>query len=95
LSYDECQSWPVAKVVNEGASGYSDLAIASSQFILCLYEAGQRFEGSNPFQGGTAEDLRKLEANRHYFENISRHAKLVLTRFNLQWLDGDDESHLH
>ena len=38
LSYDECGSWPVAKVLNPGYSGYSDLAIANNHTILCLYE---------------------------------------------------------
>jgi sialidase-1 len=91
LSSDGCQTWPVAKVLNQGSSGYSDLAVASNQTILCLYEADQNFKGSNPFQGGTAEDLRKLEASPHYFDNISRHSKLVLARFNIQWLtDGAD-----
>ena len=39
LSYDECQSWPVSKVVNEGSSAYSDLAVADDRHILLLYEA--------------------------------------------------------
>jgi sialidase-1 len=38
VSYDECQTWPVSKVVHEGSSGYSDLAIAPDKTILCLYE---------------------------------------------------------
>ena len=39
LSYDECQSWPVAKVVHEGSSAYSDLAVAHDLNALLLYEA--------------------------------------------------------
>jgi sialidase-1 len=38
VSYDECQTWSVSKVVHEGSSGYSDLAIAPDMTILCLYE---------------------------------------------------------
>lgn len=40
LSYDECKSWQVSKLINEGPSGYSDLAIYTDQSILCLYERG-------------------------------------------------------
>jgi sialidase-1 len=40
LSYDECETWPVSKVLEEGPSAYSDLAVASDGAILCLYERG-------------------------------------------------------
>jgi sialidase-1 len=40
LSYDECQTWPVSKVLEEGPAGYSDLAVAANGTILCLYERG-------------------------------------------------------
>ena len=60
VSYDECRSWPVSKVVCSGSAAYSDLAVARDGGILCLYEA---------------EEYRKL----------------VLARFNLEWLtDGED-----
>ena len=39
LSYDECRSWPVSKLVHEGSSAYSDLAVADDHHILLLYEA--------------------------------------------------------
>ncbi|MDA1053232.1 MAG: SDR family NAD(P)-dependent oxidoreductase [Planctomycetota bacterium] len=39
LSYDECRSWPVSKLVHEGSSAYSDLAVTSSGEGLLLYEA--------------------------------------------------------
>ena len=59
LSYDECRTWSVEKMVYEGFAAYSDLAIAPDHTILCLYEAD--------------------------------HARLVLARFNLEWLtDGAD-----
>ena len=38
LSYDECRTWPVAKVLNPDFSGYSDLAVTSDGTVLCLYE---------------------------------------------------------
>ena len=41
MSYDECRTWPVARVVTEGRGGYSDLAVAADNTILCAYE-GER-----------------------------------------------------
>ena len=67
LSYDEGNSWPVKRTLEEGSSGYSDLAVLPDGTILCLYEAGDD-PGSFP--------------NR----------KLVLARFNLEWLTGGKDS---
>ena len=39
LSYDECQSWPVSKVLYQKSSAYSDLAVTEDQHILTAYEA--------------------------------------------------------
>jgi sialidase-1 len=39
LSYDECQTWPVSKIVHEGAAAYSDLAVNNRHEILLAYEA--------------------------------------------------------
>ncbi len=41
VSYDECRTWAVSKVVDEGPSAYSDLAIAPDMTIHCLYEANE------------------------------------------------------
>jgi len=40
LSEDECQSWPIAKLLHDGPAAYSDLAVAADGTILCLYERG-------------------------------------------------------
>jgi sialidase-1 len=40
LSYDECHTWPVAKVLHAGPSAYSDLAVLPDGAICCLYERG-------------------------------------------------------
>ena len=40
LSYDECRTWLVSKVIYEGSSSYSDLCIAPDGTICCLYEKG-------------------------------------------------------
>ena len=38
LSYDEGKTFPVERVLNPGASGYSDLAVGADGTIYCLYE---------------------------------------------------------
>ena len=38
LSYDEGRTWPVAKRLEDGLSGYSDLAAGPDGSIFCLYE---------------------------------------------------------
>jgi sialidase-1 len=38
LSYDECQTWPLAKVIHTGSAAYSDLAITPDLQILLLCE---------------------------------------------------------
>lgn len=40
LSYDECRTWPVAKLLYAGPSAYSDLATLPDGKICCLYECG-------------------------------------------------------
>lgn len=38
LSYDEGNTFPVERVLNPGASGYSDLAVGADGTIYCLFE---------------------------------------------------------
>jgi len=40
LSYDEGESWPVSRLLHDGPSAYSCLAVLPDQRIACLYEAG-------------------------------------------------------
>lgn len=40
ISSDECRTWPVSKVLEEGPSGYSDLGLLPDGTVLCLYECG-------------------------------------------------------
>ena len=42
LSYDECCTWPVCRMLHAGPSAYSDLAVAPDMMICCLYERGDR-----------------------------------------------------
>ena len=42
LSYDECRTWPVARLLHEGPAAYSDLCVAPDMSICCLYERGAK-----------------------------------------------------
>ncbi len=48
LSRDEAQTWPVNKLLEDGPSAYSDLAVTPAGTILCFYGAGnnRHFSGS-------------------------------------------------
>lgn len=41
LSTDECRTWKNTRVLREGQSGYSDLAVLSDGTVRCFYEAGE------------------------------------------------------
>ena len=40
MSADDCDSWPVSRVLEAGISGYSDLAVGPNGTVYCLYERG-------------------------------------------------------
>jgi sialidase-1 len=40
VSFDDGKTWPVSKLIDAGASAYSDLAVNKDGVILCLYESG-------------------------------------------------------
>ncbi|MBZ0301046.1 MAG: glycoside hydrolase [Anaerolineae bacterium] len=40
LSRDDCRTWPVSKVLEDGPSAYSDLIEAPDGAVLCFYECG-------------------------------------------------------
>ena len=37
-SYDDGRTWPLAKQIDDGPSGYSDLAVTADKTILCVHE---------------------------------------------------------
>jgi len=39
VSYDECESWPSAKVIHKGSAAYSDLAVSHDLNVHLFYEA--------------------------------------------------------
>ncbi|NVM53672.1 MAG: exo-alpha-sialidase [Candidatus Helarchaeota archaeon] len=40
LSYNECETWDIAKVLYSGNAGYSDLGVLSNKTICCFFEIG-------------------------------------------------------
>jgi sialidase-1 len=40
LSSDEGKTWPLAKAIEPGIAGYSDLAVGPDGMIYCFYERG-------------------------------------------------------
>jgi hypothetical protein len=46
LSEDEGLTWPVARVIEPGTSGYADLAVGPDGMIYCFYERGSAGKGS-------------------------------------------------
>lgn len=40
LSEDDCRTWSASRMLEDGPSGYSDLAVLSDGTLLCLYECG-------------------------------------------------------
>lgn len=49
LSYDEGKTWPVSKLLHEGPSAYSCLAVLPNGDIGCLYEGGKTRYGEIVF----------------------------------------------
>lgn len=41
LSYDECRTWPVSRLLHAGPAAYSDLCVTLDRHVLCLYERGR------------------------------------------------------
>lgn len=41
ISYDDGHTWPGSHLIDAGASGYADLAMATDGSLLCLYERGR------------------------------------------------------
>lgn len=42
ISYDECQTWAVSKILHAGPAAYSSLAVLPDGNILCLFEKGEK-----------------------------------------------------
>ena len=60
VSYDEGKTWPVAKLIHEGPSAHSSLAVTPDGTILCFYERGSE----NPYQNMTVArfNIERLES---------------------------------
>jgi sialidase-1 len=51
LSQDDGKTWPIARVLEPGPSGYSDLAVGPEGTIYCFFESGA--EKQNHFHPAT------------------------------------------
>ena len=60
LSYDECRTWPISKVIYKKGASYSDLCIAQDGTICCLYEKGGE-GGISAYSGDTVFARFNLE----------------------------------
>ena len=49
LSYDEGKTWPVSRLLHDGPSAYSCLAVLPEGDIGCLYEGGKTKYGEIVF----------------------------------------------
>lgn len=61
LSDDDCRTWPVARRLEDGISGYTDLAVGPDGTIYCIYERG----GADGF---AFERLTLARFNREWIE---------------------------
>lgn len=61
LSKDDCSTWPIARRLEEGISGYTDLAVGPDGTIHCIYERGGA-------KGFAYEKLTLARFNREWIE---------------------------
>jgi sialidase-1 len=64
LSYDEGKTWAISKVLEEGFSGYSDLAVGPDGAIYCFYERGST-------DGKSSYSTKRLTVARFNLEWLS------------------------
>ena len=52
MSYDEGTTWPVSRMVEEGFSGYSDMAVLPDHTVVMVYERGS-VDNKSPYKSGS------------------------------------------
>lgn len=52
MSYDEGTTWPVSRMVEEGFSGYSDMAVLPDHTVVMVYERGS-VDNQSPYKSGS------------------------------------------
>jgi sialidase-1 len=70
LSYDECATWPVGRVLETEVAGYSDLAVGPDGTIYCFFERGGG--GGNAFR---TQFLTLARFNLEWLSNGTDHLK--------------------
>jgi len=88
LSYDEGKSWPVARLMKQGTAAYSSMAVLPDGSVGLIYETGNVYAGGAV--GGDAA-ARFAAPERGRAASVEYYAKLVLARFNLEWLTGGED----
>lgn len=64
VSYDECKTWALSKVLYPGPAAYSELAISTDMNICCLYERGA---------AGPRESIRLAQFNLEWLTDGADH----------------------
>jgi sialidase-1 len=54
ISKDNGKTWPQKKLLYEGPSAYSNLAVLQNGNLVCLYEAGME----KPYEGIVFEEIK-------------------------------------
>ena len=68
-SFDDGETWPVARVLESGPSAYSDMAVLKDKTICCLYEDGMGGQMADPARLTLARfNLEWLMSSRHRSE---------------------------
>ncbi len=79
-SYDEGRTWPLSKLLDDGPSAYSDLAVLEDKTILCLHEDSLDWPESKLAEWYGS--FSRLDHRRRWCERIS------IARFKLEWLNS-------
>ncbi len=73
VSYDECRTWPVSRVVTAGPGGYSDLAVAPDMTVLLSYNVPPRRFGKAKVDWGTDTRIDLARFNLEWLTDGSDH----------------------
>ena len=73
LSRDDGETWSFGRVIEEGPSGYSDIAQSSKGDIFCLYEFGSKNEFLDDVEGS-------------YLVSKNQFTSVRFCKFNFNWI---------
>ena len=73
VSYDECRTWPVSRVITIGPGGYSDLAVAPDMTVLLSFNVPPRRFGKAKIDWGTDTRIDLARFNIEWLTGGSDH----------------------